>query len=129
MPHRTSPVASWRLKKYRYNLVGSYSEESSENIYPYRKYWPAGKETKEKKFSGIGRIISFTRVHSAPDGFSSPYVIAIIRLDEGPTITGQVVENTENIQVNQKVKPVFRKLYIDGSSGVISYGTKFVLIE
>lgn len=42
---------------------------------------------------GSGRIYSFSVVHRSPDEqhFSPPYIVALIRLSEGPTITSNVV--------------------------------------
>lgn len=43
--------------------------------------------------SGRGSVYSFTVVHRAPSpAFSPPYVIALVRLDEGPLMLTQIVE-------------------------------------
>jgi uncharacterized OB-fold protein len=33
-----------------------------------------------------GRIVSSSVVHHAPIGFQAPYVVALVQLDEGPTV-------------------------------------------
>jgi len=129
MPHQSSVPMSWRLQKNRYNLVGSFCESCNLDIFPPRKSCTkCGKDTKEKTFSGNGTIMSFTHITSAPTGFTSNYTIAIIKLDEGPTLTAQIV-NPDKTDIEKKVKPVFRKMFSDGSSGVITYGTKFKVVE
>ncbi len=56
----------------------------------------------------------------------TPYPLAIIQLDEGPRMTGQVVCDTGEIAIGMRVKPIFRKLGEDGAAGIIYYGTKFI---
>ena len=59
-----------------------------------------------------------------------PYCIAIIKLDEGPRITSQIVDcEPEIVKPGMKVKSVFRKLGEDSESGILHYGTKFILVE
>jgi hypothetical protein len=87
-------------------------------------------DTKQFKFTGFGEIVSFTEIHVAPAGFdrNTPYTIALIRLDEGPVISGTVVDK-EGIFIGRRVRSVFRRLYSDGEEGVITYGFKFALLE
>ena len=59
----------------------------------------------------------------------TPYVLAIVKLDEGPQITTQVVCSPEKAKIGMKVKSVFRRIVTDGESGIIHYGTKFVPAE
>ena len=48
---------------------------------------------KNIKLTGRGKVISYSIIHEATDNFKTqvPYVIAIIELDEGTSITGQIV--------------------------------------
>ena len=59
----------------------------------------------------------------------TPYVLAIVKLDEGPQITTQIVMDPAQGEIGMKVKSVFRKIATDGESGIIHYGTKFVPVE
>jgi len=55
--------------------------------------------------------------------------LAIIQLDEGPRITGQIVSCLE-VKIGMRVRPVFRILGKEGERGIIYYGTKFApLVE
>jgi uncharacterized OB-fold protein len=85
---------------------------------------------KEFTLSGKGQIESFTVVHDAPPAFTRqrPYILAIIRLDEGPSITGQIVDcDPGEVDIGNRVSAVFRKISQEGKSGIIEYGYKFVL--
>jgi hypothetical protein len=54
----------------------------------------------------------------------TPYTIAIIKLDEGPMLTAQVVD-FDKIQIGMRVEACLRRMYCSGKSGIIHYGTKF----
>ena len=59
-----------------------------------------------------------------------PYVLAIIRLEEGPMLTAQVVEcAADELKIGKKVEMVFRKLNEKGRRGIIEYGYKFRIID
>ena len=55
----------------------------------------------------------------------TPYVLAIVELDEGPRLTAQLVCSPDEVRIGMRVRPVFRRISADGESGVIHYGTKF----
>ncbi len=133
MPHRGSVAMSWRLAKHRYALVGNKCKACGSAHFPPRAVCKGcgGEAMDQFKFSGSGNILSYTTIHTAPDGFEkqAPYVIALIKLDEGPVISSQVVGNPESVAIDKKVKMVFRKLNEDGRAGIINYGFKFELVD
>jgi len=81
-------------------------------------------------FAGEGVVESFTEVYSTSTAFEReiPYILAIIRLDEGPALTSQVVCDPGEIDIGTRVRAIFRKIGEDGKKGVINYGTKFTPI-
>ncbi len=121
----------WRKIKYRYNLIGSKCKNCETLYYPPRNICPKCRrrgEMEELELWDEGRVISYTIVHETSDDFklNVPYIIALIKLENGVIITSQVVCNPSEIKIGMKVKPVFRKYGEDGEDGVIYYGTKFV---
>jgi uncharacterized OB-fold protein len=82
----------------------------------------------EYKFQGTGSVVTYTTIHTATEEFDrqTPYNLAIIQLDEGPKLTGQVVCRPDEMKIGMRVRPVFRILGKDGERGIIYYGTKFV---
>jgi uncharacterized OB-fold protein len=82
----------------------------------------------EHQFKGTGTVVTYSIIRSASDQFNdlTPYVIAIIELDEGTRLTSQVICDIDEVYIGMPVKRVFRKLGQDGESGPIFYGTKFV---
>src|SRR3989344_2791350 len=110
MPHRSSVAMPWRLKKSRYGVTGSECKSCGALSMPLRAVCECGaSESKPFAFSGNGEIVSYTTIHVGPAGFSGPYNIALIRLDEGPVVSGVVVD-ADGVAVGKRVKQVFRKL-------------------
>ncbi|MBI2075695.1 MAG: Zn-ribbon domain-containing OB-fold protein [Candidatus Aenigmarchaeota archaeon] len=130
MPHRSSVPMSWRLSKHRYGLVGSRCPGCSALFFPPRAICKScgAEKTESFRFSGNGVIVSYTTIYAAPEGFekSTPYNIGLVKLDEGPVITTQVVD--KNVSVGSRVRVVFRKISEGGKSGLINYGFKFELV-
>lgn len=84
-------------------------------------------QTEQFAFSGSGEIVSYTTIQEAPEGFEeqAPYVVALVRLDEGPMITAQITDHDGVIATGDKVEMVTRKLTTEGKRGMIVYGYKF----
>ena len=53
-----------------------------------------GESFKPYVFSGKGEIYSFSDLYQAPHGFEQnlPYTVALVKLEEGPTITAQLTD-------------------------------------
>jgi uncharacterized OB-fold protein len=84
-----------------------------------------GEETFQ--FSGQGEVYSYTVVQDPPTGYDwqAPYVLALVKLDEGPIVTAQLTDDVEPPQIGDRVEMVTRKLTTEGSTGMIVYGYKF----
>ena len=98
------------------------------------------------QFSGRGEIYSFTTVYDAPEGFEKfvPYVVALVRLEEGPLITAMLTDLEQEwvpkeidgeirsvmrykVKIGMPVEMVTRKVRVSGDPerGLIIYGNKF----
>ncbi len=126
-------VRGWRHISQRYNLIGSKCLQCGEVFFPMRVICPKCRrkgQLEPIKFSGNGKIMSYSVIHTPTDEFKniSPYAVAIIELEEGAKITSQIVDcNTDDIEIGHEVELVFRKIREEGAEGVISYGYKFKL--
>ncbi|NLX50342.1 MAG: Zn-ribbon domain-containing OB-fold protein [Methanospirillum sp.] len=122
----------WRKISKRYNLEGTRCTQCGRTFYPPRTFCPDCRRSGEIvpfRFQGKGEVVTFTVIRTASDAFArqTPFVLAIIRLDEGPRVTAQVVvENVSEAHIGMRVRSVFRRIGTEGDSGVIYYGTKFV---
>ena len=129
----------WRETPRRYNLGGSKCTNCGTVYFPPRAVCPScprHRQSIEKmvpfQLSGRGEVLSFTVVHDAAEGFEMqvPYVMALVKTDEGPVLTGQIVDvPPETVAIGQRVHGTFRRLREEGKAGVIHYGYKFALTE
>lgn len=132
--HRSSISLHWRLQKAKYRLIGTECKTCGSLFYPPKSLCPKcrGKgNIKDYKFSGKGKIITYTVIRTAPGGFEMqvPYTVAIIKLDEGPCVAGQVINKHNKIEIGKRVETIFRKVYEDGADGIIHYALKWKIID
>jgi len=78
-------------------------------------------------FAGTGEVFSFTTLQEPPEGFEdqAPYVLALVKLDEGPLVTAQLTDLDGPVDIGDRVEMVTRKLTTEGGKGMIVYGYKF----
>lgn len=132
MPHRKSLPLVWRRIPERYRMIGTKCSACGTMYFPKRYVCTRCRRKgrmEEKQLKGNGEVYSYTVVHVPPDGFeySAPYVLAIIKLDEGPMITGQITDiDPQEAKIGLRVKSVFRRITEDGEDGIIHYAFKFV---
>ncbi len=76
---------------------------------------------------GKGTVLSHTIVMDAPAGFEeqAPYTLALVKLDDGPTVLAQLTDLEGPAVIGMHVEMVTRKLRTDGKRGIIVYGYKF----
>lgn len=120
----------WRTQSERYRLQGVECPICSEKIFPPRDICPTcnNKALSHCRFSGKGEVYSLTTVYEAPIGYEeqAPFVVALVKLAEGPLITAQITDDPGNsVGIGSPVEMVTRKLREDGERGVIIYGYKF----
>jgi len=121
----------WRAFKERYRLIGSKCELCKRHFYPARIICPECRrkgKMNEYKFSGNGKVYSFTVIRTPPTGFELfiPYIVAIVELEEGARVVSQVVDcGPEDIRIGMPVESCFRKIREENKSGLILYGFKF----
>lgn len=124
----------WRLIPHRYRLLGSECKRCKEKFFPQRTICPNCRrkgQVDEIRFLGNGEVYSYTVIHVASRGFEflKPYVMAIVKLVEGPLLTAQIVDcDPDEVEVGRKVAMTFRKISVDGAKGIIRYGYKFKLV-
>jgi uncharacterized protein len=129
-----SVAGFWRKIPQRYNLIGTRCETCDHYYFPPRSFCPTCRregQIVEHQFKGTGQVVTYTVIRAASDQFEhdTPYVLAIVKLDEGPRLTAQISANPEDIRIGMPVKRVFRRIATDGESGIIHYGTKFVPVK
>jgi uncharacterized OB-fold protein len=123
----------WREIPQRYNFMGNKCGTCERVFFPPRESCPTCRRKsignmKEIKLTGKGEVVTYTIIHVGPEDFEeqTPYPIAIIKLEEGPQITAQIVDcSLDEMKIGLKVESTFRKIQQDGHTGAIYYGYKF----
>ena len=118
----------------RYRLEAGKCKQCGHISFPPRLVCP---KCKSKSFETVnlsreGKILTLTIIRVAPEKFSkeTPYVVAIIELNDGVRLTAQVADcDIEKVEIGDKVKLVFRKIQDEGKSGLHCYGYKAVQLK
>ena len=120
-PNRKSPIMS----KFYENLVKNQltttrCRKCNVLLWPPRSFCPncMGSDVEISNLSGFGEVISFTEIiDGAPAGMEheQPYLLAIVKLEEGIKLLARIVEAKYNdIFIGTKVELATRRLS-DGS--------------
>jgi uncharacterized protein len=119
----------WRQRAARYRLEGQRHRESGVVRFPPEPAGgPAVEEWEPHALSGAGTIYSFAVVRQPPAGYEeqSAYILALVKLAEGPMITAQITDcDAEQVAIDMPVEMVTRRLRDLGPDGLIVYGYKF----
>ncbi len=126
-----SPRYHWEVPQ-RYRLEEGKCKQCGHISFPPRLVCPKckSKSFETVKLSREGKILTFTIIRVGPDKFSkeTPYVVAIIELNDGVCLTTQVADcDVNKVEIGDKVKLVFRKIQDEGKWGLHCYGYKAVL--
>ncbi len=125
-------IQFWRIKDRYYRLMGSRCEECGAEFFPpvYRCRKCGSHHLADKEMPRTGKIITHTQLYEPLPGFESqvPLNLAVIELQNGARVLGQIVDTPqEKIETGAKAKAVFRRVRVEGESGQIFYGYKFVI--
>lgn len=72
--------------------------------------------------SPCGKIVSFVVQHRLPEGFETPLPLAVVDLENGARVYGQIIEcQLEALEVGLEVEADFRVFYDDAGLSVYSY--------
>lgn len=76
------------------------------DVFPTRICPKCHNSTSETSFPGRGHIATFTVIRYPPEGFEkqSPYVVALIDIQNGPRLMGRINAAPEGLQIGQEVK-------------------------
>ena len=119
----------WRQRAARYRLEGQrHRTNGTVRFPPEPASGPAAEGWEPHTLSGTGTIYSFTVVRQPPAGYEdqSAYILALVKLAEGPVITAQITDcDPEHVAIDMPVEMVTRRLRDLGPDGLIVYGYKF----
>ncbi len=90
-------------------------DDCAKAYFPPRPFCPAcgGRQVSVFKASGKGRLYSYVIHHRPAPGFTPPYAIAVVELEEGPRLMSNIVEcpqTPEALVLDMALEVVFEKL-------------------
>ncbi len=125
-------IQHWRIRDRYYRLVGSKCTACGAEFFPpvYRCKKCGSEQVKDREMPKTGKIMTYTQLHEPLPGFEAqaPFYLALVRLDNGARILTQVVDSPDDvIKTGAKVVATVRRMRVDGESGQIIYGYKFIV--
>lgn len=123
-------ASHWRTRKQRLSLIGEECPHCGRRLFPPRDVCPhcGGPAQEPLPFSGRGSVYSYSITYSPPRAFAEygPYVVALVKLEEGPLVTAQLTDvDPEAVHIGMEVEMVTRKMREEGKEGLIHYNYKF----
>jgi len=125
-------IQYWRIRDRYYRLIGSRCTKCGAESFPpvYRCRKCGSYEIKDAEMPKTGRILTYTILHEPMPGFEAqaPFPLAIVKLANGATVLTQIVDSPEeSVKTGAKVRATLRRAKVDGDSGQIVYGYKFIV--
>lgn len=109
-------------------LICSRCRECGGTFYPTEAMCPSciKEETVDTiEIDGKGKIVSFTKVMKGPPGYDSPYVLACLELDEGPSVIAQLQDWQDvDLAIDMPVELVIGRIKKE-KNGTTVIGPKF----
>jgi uncharacterized OB-fold protein len=90
-------------------------DDCRHTYFPPRPFCPAcaSRQVSVFRASGRGRLFSYVINHRPAPGFTAPYAIAVVELDEGPRLMTNIVDcpqTPEALVLDMPVEVAFQKL-------------------
>jgi len=125
-------IQYWRIRDRYYRLIGSKCVDCGDEFFPpvYRCKGCGSEHIKDKEMPKTGKIMTYTILHEPLPGFEAqtPLYLAVVKLDNGARILTQIVDSPEDsVKTGAKVRATIRRAMVDGDSGQIVYGFKFIV--
>jgi uncharacterized OB-fold protein len=113
-------------------LLGSRCRETGQVFFPREAMNPATMRSgtlDDHAFDGAGELVAWTVVARGLPGFDSPYALAVVRLDAGPSFIAQLQDwQGRALHPRQRVELVIDKIKAE-KDGTIVVGPKFRPVE
>jgi uncharacterized OB-fold protein len=119
-----------RLRNQLYHLEGSRCPGCSAKFFPPRGRCPdCGRhELEAHRFAGKGELTTWSEIYQVPHGYTAsvPYVVGLVKLDEGVTVLAQLTDvSPKDVKTGMRLEVVTRKIKSEGEKGLLVYGYKF----
>ena len=125
-------IQHWRNRDRYYRLLGNRCEVCGTEHFPpaYRCKKCGSEKLEDAEMPRTGKIFTYTILHEPLPGFEdqAPFAIAVVELPNGARVLSQIVDSpADSVRTGAKVHAVIRRVRVDGDSGQIQYGYKFMV--
>jgi len=124
-----SPARVWRSRVYRYRLIAGRCKSCGRAHHPPANACPycGSRVLDNVELPRVGRILSYSIVYTTPfeDKDKSPVILGLIDLGVTRLVAEIVDVKPEDVKMGDRVEAVFRRISVDGGTGLIVYGIKF----
>jgi uncharacterized OB-fold protein len=126
-------IEAWRNKDRYYRLIGNKCADCGDEYFPpvYKCRGCGSEHLRDKEMPKEGKIVTYTELHEPLPGFEAqaPFYLAVVELPNGARVLTQLVDSPEeSIKTGAKVRATVRRAMVDGESGQITYGYKFLVV-
>jgi len=126
-------IQHWRIRDRYYNLVGNRCVKCGREFFPpvYRCRSCGSDQLEDRAMPKEGKIVTYTQLHETLPGFEAqaPFFLAVVELKNGAKVLTQIVDSPdEAVKTGAKVRATVRRAMVDGDSGQIVYGYKFLVV-
>lgn len=127
-------IQHWRIRDRYYRLTGNKCTKCGKEYFPpvYKCRSCGSESLEDSEMPKQGKIVTYTLLHETLPGFEAqaPFYLAVVELTNGARVLTQIVDSpTESIKTGAKVRATVRRAMVDGESGQIIYGYKFIVIN
>jgi uncharacterized protein len=127
-------IQHWRIRDRYYRLVGNKCSNCGREYFPpvYRCRSCGSDQLEDREMPKEGKIVTYTQLHEPLPGFEAqaPFFLAVVELSNGAKVLTQIVDTPdEDVKSGAKVRATVRRAMVDGDSGQIIYGYKFLVIS
>ena len=127
-------IQHWRIRDRYYRLIGNKCVKCGKEYFPpvYRCRSCGSEHLEDKEMPKEGKIVTYTQLHEPLPGFEAqaPFYLSVVELTNGARVLTQIVDSPdESIKTGAKVRATVRRAMVDGESGQIIYGYKFIVVS
>ena len=127
-------IQQWRIRDRYYRLIGSRCKDCGDEFFPpvYRCKGCGSERITDKEMPKTGKIVTYTVLHEPLPGFEAqaPLYLAVVELGNGARVLTQIVDSpADSVKTGAAVRATVRRAMVDGDSGQIMYGYKFIVTD
>ncbi|NDZ17574.1 hypothetical protein C7T35_23030 [Variovorax sp. WS11] len=105
-------------------LLGSVCPDCSTRVFPARDFCPhchTHTAPESCVLSNQGAVFAFTIIHQAPAGRATPYVLALVDLEDRVRVMAQVNAAPQSIFIGQPISLMFTQVGTDEGMPIVGY--------